>query len=192
METQQYMKTKTNQPLPKAVQTIYERHGKDFFKNIGRKGGQNSHKGGFQEGSELAKEAGRKGGLKSRRGFHYQYRYTQLRDFNPDKCEHRKGYGLSNLALGFGITERKYASCKHDALSQKKWHTIHRMDSLPLNVAVPIYIHNEHPYWYVVVCYNGVIYDPLGHYNYLCDLKGVQCWWAEYIDGVRVIKKDKI
>ena len=183
---------KTKQPLPKHVQTTYERHGKDFYKCIGRIGGQHSHKGGFQEGSELAKEAGRKGGLKSRRGFHYQYRYIQLKEFNPDKCERRKGYQLANIALGFGIKNRKYSSCKADALAQKKWHTIHDMSSLPLNVAVPIYIENKSPYWYLVVCCNGIIYDPLGKYNYLYELSNVKCWWAEYVDSEKIIKKEKI
>ena len=190
MENQQYMKT--NQPLPKHVETTYKRHGKDFYKKIGAIGGRNSHKGGFQEGSELAKEAGRKGGLKSRRGFHYEYKYIQVRPFNPNKCDHKKDYQLANVALGYGITDRKYISCKHDAETQKKWHTIHRMDSLPLNVAVPIFIMNDSPYWYVVVCCNGIIYDPLGKYNYLYELKNVQCGWAEYIDGTKVIKKEKI
>lgn len=43
------------------------RHGSDFYKNIGRKGGQNSHTGGFAANPELAKIAGRKGGRISKR-----------------------------------------------------------------------------------------------------------------------------
>lgn len=31
----------------KAVATIYERHGRNFFAEIGRKGGKNGHTGGF-------------------------------------------------------------------------------------------------------------------------------------------------
>ena len=52
----------------KAAKTNYERHGKDFYKRIGKIGGQNGHTGGFFANRELAKEAGRKGGLVSRRG----------------------------------------------------------------------------------------------------------------------------
>lgn len=52
----------------KARATILERYGEDFYKKIGRKGGQNGHTGGFAANRELAREAGRKGGTISRRG----------------------------------------------------------------------------------------------------------------------------
>lgn len=52
----------------KAAQTNLKKHGKDFYKRIGKKGGQNGHSGGFASNPELAKIAGRKGGKKSRRG----------------------------------------------------------------------------------------------------------------------------
>lgn len=52
----------------KAAQTNLKKHGKDFYKRIGKKGGQNGHSGGFAANPELAKIAGRKGGKKSRRG----------------------------------------------------------------------------------------------------------------------------
>ena len=61
----------------KAAQTNLKKHGKDFYKRIGMKGGTNSHSGGFASqrvgkdgltGSERAKIAGRKGGKKSKRG----------------------------------------------------------------------------------------------------------------------------
>ena len=52
----------------KAAATNIERHGKDFYKEVGRKGGKNGTTGGFAANPELAKIAGRKGGLVSRRG----------------------------------------------------------------------------------------------------------------------------
>ena len=52
----------------KAAATNKERYGEDFYKNNGRKGGQNGHTGGFYANRELASIAGRKGGLISRRG----------------------------------------------------------------------------------------------------------------------------
>lgn len=51
----------------KSAKTILERHGKDFYKTIGRKGGRNGHTGGFYNNSELARKAGKIGGLISRR-----------------------------------------------------------------------------------------------------------------------------
>lgn len=52
----------------KAAATNKERHGEDFYSNIGRKGGQNGHTGGFVANPELARVAGAIGGRKSRRG----------------------------------------------------------------------------------------------------------------------------
>ena len=52
----------------KAAQTHLKKHGEDFYKRIGKKGGQNGHTGGFASNPELAKIAGRKGGKKSKRG----------------------------------------------------------------------------------------------------------------------------
>ena len=60
----------------KAAQKNIELHGKDFYKNIGRKGGKRSTAGGFASqkvgkdgltGAERAKLAGAKGGSISRR-----------------------------------------------------------------------------------------------------------------------------
>ena len=52
----------------KARETVYIMHGKDFYKEIGRKGGQNGHTGGFASNPELARKAGAKGGRISKRG----------------------------------------------------------------------------------------------------------------------------
>lgn len=60
----------------KAAQKNKELHGKDFYRNIGRKGGKRSTTGGFASqkvgkdgltGAERAKLAGAKGGRKSKR-----------------------------------------------------------------------------------------------------------------------------
>lgn len=52
----------------KAAATNLERHGKDFYAKIGRKGGQNGHTGGFAYNPALARVAGARGGRKSKRG----------------------------------------------------------------------------------------------------------------------------
>lgn len=52
----------------KAAKTNLERHGADFYKKIGQKGGQNGHTGGFAANPALARVAGAKGGRISRRG----------------------------------------------------------------------------------------------------------------------------
>lgn len=63
----------------KAALTNIARHGFDFYKNIGRKGGKNGHTGGFAARPELAREAGRKGGLASRR--------TGIRNGEGKRCK---------------------------------------------------------------------------------------------------------
>ena len=52
----------------KAAATNKTKYGKDFYAEIGRKGGRNGHTGGFAANPELAKVAGAKGGRISRRG----------------------------------------------------------------------------------------------------------------------------
>lgn len=51
----------------KAAKTNKKRHGKHFYAEIGRKGGQNGHTGGFAANHELARTAGALGGAISRR-----------------------------------------------------------------------------------------------------------------------------
>lgn len=52
----------------KAAQTNRAKYGKGFYSQIGRKGGQNGHTGGFAANPALARIAGAKGGRISRRG----------------------------------------------------------------------------------------------------------------------------
>ena len=52
----------------KAAATNKAKYGKEFYANIGRKGGQNGHTGGIAANPALAKIAGAKGGRISRRG----------------------------------------------------------------------------------------------------------------------------
>ena len=52
----------------KAAATNKAKYGKDFYAEIGRKGGRNGHTGGFAANPALAKIAGAKGGRVSKRG----------------------------------------------------------------------------------------------------------------------------
>lgn len=51
----------------KAAQTNKERYGANFYKKIGKVGGQRGTTGGFAANPQLAREAGRKGGKISKR-----------------------------------------------------------------------------------------------------------------------------
>lgn len=52
----------------KAAQTNKQRHGRNFYAEIGAAGGKKSRTGGFAANRELARKAGAKGGRVSRRG----------------------------------------------------------------------------------------------------------------------------
>ena len=52
----------------KAAKTNIDRHGRDFYANLGRMGGKKGHTGGFYNNPELARRAGSIGGKKSKRG----------------------------------------------------------------------------------------------------------------------------
>lgn len=52
----------------KAAATNKEKYGLEFYREIGRKGGQNGHTGGFAANRTLARLAGAKGGKISKRG----------------------------------------------------------------------------------------------------------------------------
>lgn len=64
----------------KTAQTIYEKYGKDFYRNIGRVGGHNGHTGGFAANPELARTAGAKGGKISKRGKALRDEYGRVSD----------------------------------------------------------------------------------------------------------------
>jgi len=66
-ETEQIMAGTRNGGL-KAANTNREKYGKEFYAQIGRKGGKNGHTGGFAANPALARIAGAKGGRISRRG----------------------------------------------------------------------------------------------------------------------------
>ena len=66
----------TREGARKTAQTIKEKWGTDFYREIGRKGGKNGHTGGFASdvigrdgltGKERARIAGKKGGTISKR-----------------------------------------------------------------------------------------------------------------------------
>lgn len=52
----------------KARATMYEKHGKDYYKRIGALGGKHCVMKGFALNPELASKAGAKGGRISKRG----------------------------------------------------------------------------------------------------------------------------
>lgn len=89
----------------KARQTNYERHGEDFYRNIGRLGGQNGcgpdYTGGFASNRELAREAGAKGGRKSKRGKSYAEAWEKCRE--SVMLASKDGHQIKDIAESVGI-----------------------------------------------------------------------------------------
>lgn len=72
----------------KAAATNIERHGKNFYREIGAKGGRNGHTGGFAANPELAKIAGAKGGRISKRKAGGKTRSDKGGHHNMNRKEH--------------------------------------------------------------------------------------------------------
>ena len=72
----------------KAAATNIERHGKDFYREIGSMGGRNGHTGGFASNPELAKIAGAKGGRISKRKAGGKTRSDKGGHHNMNRKEH--------------------------------------------------------------------------------------------------------
>lgn len=72
----------------KTAATNIERHGKNFYREIGAKGGRNGHTGGFASNPELAKIAGAKGGRISKRKAGGKTRSDKGGHHNMNRKEH--------------------------------------------------------------------------------------------------------
>lgn len=72
----------------KAAATNIERHGKNFYREIGRMGGSNGHTGGFAANPELARIAGAKGGRISKRTAGGKTRSDKGGHHNMNRKEH--------------------------------------------------------------------------------------------------------
>lgn len=87
----------------KAARTNKKLYGDGFYKDIGRKGGQNGHTGGFASNRELAKLAGAKGGSISRRGPANET--TGIFEKNSEKIKEllQQNYSVKRIAEIIGI-----------------------------------------------------------------------------------------
>lgn len=112
--------------------------------------------------------------------------YTQVKSFNPAKMGTRAGWCLMNCRLGFGINKGTFPSAKADMESQRSKGTLHPLDTLPNNCAVPVYINTLDPCEHVEVCVNGKTWYSDGRIV-KAPAKGTVFGWGELCDGVRVV-----
>ena len=99
----------------KAAKTNMERYGKNYYAEMGRKGGLKGHTGGFASSKELAREAGRKGGSVSHRGESMQKKLDTMFDqFIRDKLA--EGESIHSIAVKIGVAD---STVKRFALRHK-------------------------------------------------------------------------
>ena len=111
--------------------------------------------------------------------------WKQVVNFNINKMGHKKGYCLQNVRLGFGLPA-KYESAKVDMEANKKAGTLHNMDTIPNNVAVPVYVDSTSKYEHIIVCDKGTYYSDGSR---LSSIKGLKFFgWGELCEGVRVVE----
>lgn len=116
--------------------------------------------------------------------------YKQVRNFNLSSMGKRAGWCLMNCRLGFGISKGTYQSAKADMESQRKNGTLHGIDSVPTNCAVPVYADTSSKYEHVMVLDHGVLYSDGKLVT--AGLSAFKCFgWGECCDGVRVVEFTK-
>ena len=74
--------------------------------------------------------------------------YRQLKPFYPKDMGNKKGQCLQNIAKGFHIYPSKdpSSSAKNDMERNKRKGTLHPFNSIPNNVAVPVYLDTPSKY----------------------------------------------
>lgn len=116
--------------------------------------------------------------------------YRQLKPFYPKDMGNKKGWCLENVAKGYHIygVPTGLPSAKADMEFNKKKGTLHPFNSIPNNVAVPVYLDTASKYEHIEVCDCG---------KYWSDGKVVAkptanvFGWGEYCNGVRIVEYHK-
>lgn len=115
--------------------------------------------------------------------------YRQLKPFYPKDMGTKKGWCLENVARGYHIygVPSALPSAKADMEFNKAKGTLHHLNTIPNNVAVPVYLDTASKYEHIEVCDKG---------KYWSDGKVVgkpskSFGWGEYCNGVRIVEYQK-
>ena len=87
----------------KAAITNKQRHGQDFYRNIGQKGGSNGWTGGFYGKPDTARVAGTKGGRASSRGNSAKYDAIYKTHYWDIQRMLQEGCPYAQIARKFGL-----------------------------------------------------------------------------------------
>lgn len=115
--------------------------------------------------------------------------FEQLKPFYPKDMGTAKGWCLLNVAKGFHATPsaNPSASAKADMNSNIARGTFHsKLNDIPTNCAVPVYVKSTSQYGHVVAYDKGVYYTDGRRYTpATADIIG----WGEWCNGFQIVKK---
>lgn len=107
--------------------------------------------------------------------------WKQVRAFNLSKMGKTKNFCLRNVRLAYDIPG-KYANAKLAMNENKNRGTLHSLNSIPTNCAVPVFT-DRGIFGHVIVCDHGTYYSdgrrtgkPNNSYQ-----------WGEFLNGVRIV-----
>lgn len=116
-------------------------------------------------------------------------KWKQLVHFRIEDMGKRPGWCLANVREGFGIAP-KYADAKAAMEANKKDGTLHGIDTLPTDVAVPVFVDTPSPYEHVIVSDHGTLYSDGKR---LTTLDGLVCFgWGETLNDTRIVEKVEV
>lgn len=113
-------------------------------------------------------------------------KFIQVKQANPAKMGKTAHMCLMNTRLAFGISKGTFASAKRDMQSQKNSGTLHSFDTIPQDLAVPLYSYANLINGHVGLWYKGVYYSD-GVKKSLPPRWAI-AGWGELCDGVRIVK----
>lgn len=112
--------------------------------------------------------------------------YVQVRQFNPAKMGTRPNYCLQNCRIAFEPEiPPKYEDARQAMEANKKAGTLHSMDTLPMNCAVPVFVDTPSRYEHVIISDKGTFYSDgkvVGR-NAFASYFG----WGETLNDCRVV-----
>lgn len=113
--------------------------------------------------------------------------YKQLKPFYPKDMGTKKGWCLENVAKGYHIygVPSGLPSAKADMEFNKARGTLHPLNTIPNNVAVPVYLDTSSKYEHIEVSDKGTYWSD----GYIVSKPtGNVFGWGEYCNGVRIVE----
>lgn len=111
--------------------------------------------------------------------------WKQIKPFDLSKMGTRPNYCLQNVRLAFGV-QPKYADAKSAMIASRNAGTLHDISTLPMNVAVPVFVDTSSPYEHVEVSDSGTFYSDGKKLNNPMNQKFFG--WSETLNDERIVK----